>query len=360
MLFHKILIVGAGVMGGSYLKALLKLKQTFDVTVVDVCPQTRQVVKEVLKVPCQSPDDALKGPFDLILLATSERVASMFLATMSVDLLVKDGVIMDICSVKSPLKRLVKKCHLTADYIGTHPLFGSEKHGIDHASEELVKGSILVVNEEGRHHASYVAWEALMSGLGHQVVHLSTEVHDALYGTMSHTSHVLAFVQMACLQQFSERLMPPSFKTISRIAQSDRDQWAEIIYQNKTNVLQDLRAIIRHLNDVSTLLSRGHVVELAAWLKRLQTSQNLNDLRQDIDHIDDEVIQLLERRMAMSERIGREKSLNKQSFYDPEREEAIKRRITQMVDDRVKHQAIQSVYHHIFETSKGIQGGIYG
>ena len=80
----------------------------------------------------------------------------------------------------------------------------------------------------------------------------------------------------------------------------------------------------------------------------------LEELRKEINEIDDELISLFERRMAVSAKIGMEKKKKGLLVYDKKREAEVLKRLTSKVPDGAKED-IEALYLKIFEISKGKQ-----
>lgn len=83
--------------------------------------------------------------------------------------------------------------------------------------------------------------------------------------------------------------------------------------------------------------------------------QDLNELRVQIDALDDQILYLLDKRMSYVKEIGKIKQSNAQEIYDHKREEYILDRLNNVKYKFLNSRMIKSIYREIFFISKQIQ-----
>lgn len=83
--------------------------------------------------------------------------------------------------------------------------------------------------------------------------------------------------------------------------------------------------------------------------------QDLNELRVQIDALDDQILYLLDKRMSYVKKIGKIKQSNAQEIYDHKREEYILDRLNNAKYKFLNSKMIKSIYREIFFISKQIQ-----
>lgn len=82
---------------------------------------------------------------------------------------------------------------------------------------------------------------------------------------------------------------------------------------------------------------------------------SIEELRKDVDHLDLQIIQLLEKRLIISSQIGKIKQKLNLPTYTPEREEVIKNRVSEQVEDEKKKNRILKIYESILNESRAVQ-----
>lgn len=82
---------------------------------------------------------------------------------------------------------------------------------------------------------------------------------------------------------------------------------------------------------------------------------SIEELRKDVDHLDLQIIQLLEKRLIISSQIGKIKQKLNLPTYTPEREEVIKNRVSEQVEDEKKKNRILIIYESILNESRAVQ-----
>ncbi len=137
-----------------------------------------------------------------------------------------------------------------AQFVGSHPLAGSEKSGSEAASAELFEGRVVVVTETEHSEAAAVgAIEKFWQSLGARVLRMNPENHDA---ALAHTSHLPHLIASALAAATPEQLLPltaTGWQDTTRIAAGDAELWRQIFLANGASTLKALA-------DFETVLAR--------------------------------------------------------------------------------------------------------
>ncbi len=184
------------------------------------------------------------------------------------------GLVTDVGSVKGEIVREVRPLlakHGTW-FIGSHPMAGSEKSGMDAARADLYRDAIVFVtptadDDEDAIRLLITFWEAI----GCQPYELDAERHDLAVANSSHLAHVVsaAIVRGVLGQGDSEanRLAcAGGFRDVSRIAASNVDMWTDICRQNGTAILRSLDAFQDELHEIRSALEAQDWEKVAAFL----------------------------------------------------------------------------------------------
>jgi len=175
----------------------------------------------------------------------------------------RGALITDVGSTKGDIVRVIND----ERFIGSHPLAGSERSGVEAASAQLFTGRTCILTPTERTSAELVQrassfWEAL----GMTVLQLSPEEHDAVVGRTSHVPHVASAAIAAMLDESDRPFIGPGLKDTTRIAGGNAALWTAILKANKTAVLGGLARLRTELDAVAAALEKGDELFLQQWL----------------------------------------------------------------------------------------------
>ncbi len=160
-------------------------------------------------------------------------------------------------------------------FIGSHPLAGSEKTGVTHATADLFEGRVAMITptensrgEDVRRLASF--WETL----GSTVVRLTPEEHDRAMAATSHMPHAVAVALAASLPEEFAALTGTGFGDTSRLASGDPDMWQQIFLDNRTHVGESIRAFAEELEQLAALIEKADATELETYLTQAKKKRD--------------------------------------------------------------------------------------
>ncbi|MCP3677021.1 MAG: prephenate dehydrogenase/arogenate dehydrogenase family protein, partial [Deltaproteobacteria bacterium] len=217
------------------------------------------------------PEEAVKGA-DLVVIGTPvetipsivEKIASSF----------EQGVIVtDVGSVKSLICR---SCGASmpsgTHFVGSHPMAGSEKKGMEFAHSELLDGQACFVTPLAD--SDPVAAKRIVrlwQQLGMRVSVISPEEHDKIVANISHLPHLLA----SCLCSYLatrdpnwSNLAGKGLRDTTRVAAGDPGLWKGIIDQNREEILHSLTGYREELNRFEAALNNRESLEFFGILER--------------------------------------------------------------------------------------------
>jgi prephenate dehydrogenase len=186
------------------------------------------------------------------------------------------ALVTDVGSVKAPVcAELAPIFHGRAKFIGSHPMAGSERSGLEAAKMDLFREATCIVTPGKDTPVEAVeAATLLWQSVGGVVKMLSPEDHDRVVAWISHLPHLLA----ACLVQAvadaqgqAFDFCGPGFRDTTRVAGGPPDMWTEILAENRAAVREAVDGLIEKLRGVSTLLASAPPPERAAAMKKLLT-----------------------------------------------------------------------------------------
>lgn len=263
-------IIGVGLIGGSLGLALKERFPNITITGIGRDPERLTIAK---KKGCidNFTLDLVSGVenADLVVISTPIKLTIEFIKKVLP--LVKDGcIITDVASVKYAVIKSVSKdvCKYrkikNVNFVGSHPLAGSEKSGFEYADKKLFVGSVCVVcyDKKLSSREGFDTVKLLWENVGAKVVHLDPKEHDKIIAA---TSHLLHLVSYALVEQIVKRkgyqvFTAGAFRDMTRIAGSNPELWSEICYYNKTFLKNEIDRFLKimkkfqnNLNDLEQL-----------------------------------------------------------------------------------------------------------
>gem|GEM_PF-62329 len=188
------------------------------------------------------------------------------------------SVVTDVGSVKAPIVNAVRPLLHSrgVHYVGSHPMAGSDRSGLEYASSDLYQGAIVfmtVVDGDAPAAVGLVAdfWRRL----GTELHELPPEHHDALVARTSHALHLVASasVQAYLTEAKAQLATGGAFRDFTRIAASSPAMWREIVEFNRTNLLAAFEELDAQLAELRRLMTAGAWDALTDYLAAARESR---------------------------------------------------------------------------------------
>lgn len=268
-----IVVMGMGLMGASLAYDLMGVyKKRRIIGYSRSTTKIRQAVKKKI-ITCGDTDPSVCFQHaSMVIIATP--VGAIKDAMMTIEKYGRKGVVVtDVGSTKKEIVQWADTQKFTrVRYVGSHPLAGSHKTGMEHVMPGLYKNAVCVVTPTTKSHSSAVAQvKALWQKVGSKVVMLAPQRHDALLAASSHFPHVLAYA----LVSETAKHMPDAFafagtgfKDTTRIAESGADIWCDIVSSNKEHVLKRSKGMIRELERLNHIIEKDDRKRLIAYFEK--------------------------------------------------------------------------------------------
>ncbi|MBA1247937.1 bifunctional prephenate dehydrogenase/3-phosphoshikimate 1-carboxyvinyltransferase [Pseudomonas zeshuii] len=247
-MFGRLVVVGLGLIGGSFAKGMKESGLFHEVVGVDRDRETRRLAVELevvdsaeaeLAVACQNAD--------VIQLAVPILAMERVLAELAA-LDIGQAVLTDVGSAKGSVAWAARKAFAgkAFRFVPGHPIAGSEKSGVTAANGQLFKRHKVILTPLDEVDAAVLAnIDLLWRALGADVEYMTVDHHDEVLAATSHLPHLLAFTLVDSLAQRSENLeifryAAGGFRDFTRIAGSDPVMWHDIFLANREAVLRTL------------------------------------------------------------------------------------------------------------------------
>lgn len=263
---HRVCIVGLGLMGGAVGMATRKSGAATRVLGVGDCPETIEKARALGAVD-ESTLDLREGvrDADLVVLAVPLRMIPD--VARSVLPHCRQGtIITDLGSSKAAVVAavddLIARTKAPVYFVGSHPIAGSEKTGIEAAGEVRLEGASCVLTPTpATDHEAYRKVDEFWKALGLKTMRLPPDEHDAVLVRSSHLPHLLSFALVGAQTSRSLQLSGPGLRDMTRLAGSAPELWTEIFAQNGvelTKVLSEFgRELLRLAGEIEALSQTG-------------------------------------------------------------------------------------------------------
>ncbi len=239
---QRIAILGVGLIGGSLGLALRSNRPDVRITGFDE-PEVLEVAKKrgAIDALAATPEQAVSDA-DIVVLATPLATALSHLSAIAHHLR-PGAVVTDVGSVKQPIQHHAGQ-HLPddVDFVGGHPMTGSEKRGIEHADQLLFENAVYVLCPRDRKSRGFAAVADMVEGVGGRAMVIGAEEHDIAAARISHLPQLLAIclVNQIAGDDTSTQLAAGGFRDMTRIASSSFPVWRDIILANQGCILDEL------------------------------------------------------------------------------------------------------------------------
>lgn len=275
ILFRKVAIIGVGLVGGSLAKALKKQQLVREVAGFSQRPTSLEwaLKNGVIDSGHQDVRKAVHDA-DLVVLATPVSIISSMIMTIGPHLR-RGAIVTDVGSTKSSIVDAAREClPSSVFFVGSHPLAGSEKTGVENCNEELFKGSVCVMTPTDQTHKVAVERvKRLWARLGANVKFLSPDEHDKILAHVSHLPHILAYSLIQTIPLSYLEYGGQGLKDTTRIAGSSAQMWSDICMANSKNIINVIDALVKNLSAVRKAVNTNDHKMLMSQFKDAQVKR---------------------------------------------------------------------------------------
>ena len=278
-----ILIVGLGLLGGSYARALTKKGYRVDAITLDRDSIDYALAEGMIAVGTTEVDPALVGGADLVIFALYPHVFVEWVEQYQH--LFKPGAILtDVTGVKSAIvDKIQTMLRPDVEFIAAHPMAGREVGGVKNSDDGIFRGANYVVTPTERNTEGAIE---LCSELGRilgfaNVSMLSPTEHDDIIAFVSQLTHCIAVALMTCQQTDNlEDYTGDSFRDLTRIARMNDEMWSELFLLNRDALLRQIELFSSELIRLKLLLLSNDREGLRDMMRHSTARRALFDKKQ--------------------------------------------------------------------------------
>lgn len=253
----KFLIVGLGLLGGSYARGLTGKGYHVDAITKNEADVEYALKHKIVKSATTEVTEEILRSADIIIFALYPAVFIEWIETYG-KLLKPGTLITDVTGVKGCIvEKIQDMLPPLVEFISAHPMAGREVYGVENSNERIFYGANYIVvptkrnTDEGIECCKRIA-EIL--GFG-KICELSPEGHDEMIGFVSQLTHCIAVALMTCYEHEElEKYTADSFRDLTRIANINENMWSELFLMNKPALIRQMELFKGEFDKMYTYL----------------------------------------------------------------------------------------------------------
>lgn len=281
MKLEKIGFIGLGLIGGSIAK---KIKSDHPDCEIIATARRQETITEAYEMNLISNQELLPlsafADCDYIFLCAPVEKNLEYLRELK-NVISEHTIITDVGSTKTQIHKEVIALGLEKQFIGGHPMTGSEKTGITNANIYLLENAYYIITPTAQNTQSQIDdFYTLVKKLGSIPMVLDYEAHDYATASISHLPHMIAYTLVNLVKDIDDEsetmktIAAGGFKDITRIASSSPVMWESICM---TNQEQLLKLMDKYIDSLSELREDIEKASSQTLLDKFQSAKDYRD-----------------------------------------------------------------------------------
>ena len=253
----KILIVGLGLLGGSYARALKRFGFHISAITKEQSSIDYALKEGLIDEGATELDERIIADADLVIFALYPHIFVEWIE-QNQNLLKSGAIITDVTGVKrSIVYKIQDILRDDVEFIAAHPMAGREVSGVENSTDKIFQGANYIVTptEKNTPEAINTCLElGRLLGFSN-VTTLSPEDHDEMIGFLSQLTHCIAITLMTCNDKENmEKFTGDSFRDLTRIARINDLMWSELFVANKDALLRQMDMFMDQFKELKAML----------------------------------------------------------------------------------------------------------
>lgn len=276
----KILIVGLGLIGGSYARILKRFGFHISAITNQQSSIDYALKENIIDEGSTEPDKNMIGDADIVIFALYPHIFLEWIQ-QNQSLLKSGALITDVTGVKCSIVYKVQQLlRPDVEFIAAHPMAGREVSGVENSTDKMFTGANYIVTptEKNTPEAINTCMElGRLLGFSN-VATLSPEEHDEMIGFLSQLTHCIAITLMTCNDKENmEKFTGDSFRDLTRIARINDLMWSELFIENKKALLEQMNLFINKFNELKKMLENDDVDSMREMMRHSTKRRALFD-----------------------------------------------------------------------------------
>ena len=276
----KILIVGLGLLGGSYARVLRRFGFHVSAITLEQGSIDYALRENIIDEGSTELDEKMIGDADLVIFALYPHVFVEWIEKNQA--LFKSGaLITDVTGVKrSIVYKIQDMLRPDVEFVAAHPMAGREVSGVENSNDRMFVGANYIVTPTEKNTPEAIATCIELGRLlgFSNVTTLTPEEHDEMIGFLSQLTHCIAITLMTCNDKENmEKFTGDSFRDLTRIARINDLMWSELFVENKDMLLEQMNLFIDKFNDLKNMLETEDIEGMRAMMRHSTERRALFD-----------------------------------------------------------------------------------
>lgn len=274
----KILIVGLGLIGGSYADALAAAGYEVGALEPRRSSLDYALVKGIIRHGRTEVAEDYVSSFDLVVFALYPHVFEAWIGDYG-HCLRSGSIVTDVTGVKGGLvERIQEMLGDRLEFVPAHPMAGREVYGVENSDRNIFRGANFIITPTARNTArgiGLVRELAVSLGFGN-IAELSPEEHDEMVAFLSQLTHCIAVSLMDCREcSHFAAYTGDSFRDLTRIARINEDMWTELFLENRPALLSQMDLFAAKFSELREALENADTDTMKEMM-RLSTLRRAN------------------------------------------------------------------------------------
>ena len=275
-----ILIIGLGVMGGSYARALSKRGYTVNCITKEQKDIDYALERGMIASGTTEIDPAMVGSADLIVFALYPHIFIEWIKQNQH--LFKPGVLItDVTGVKGGIVEAVQSIlRPDVEFIAAHPMAGRERSGVEFSDDSVFCGANFIITPTEKNSQAAIDFcRTLGEELGFaRITELTPGEHDEMIAFLSQLTHCIAVTLMTCNDSPSlQEYTGDSFRDLTRIAKINDAMWSELFLLNRDALLRHMECFAEEFERFRRMLADGDTEGMREAMRRSTARRALFD-----------------------------------------------------------------------------------
>ena len=277
---QKILIVGLGLLGGSYARVLKRFGFHISAITLAQSDIDYAIRENIIDEGATTLDARLLGEADLVIFALYPHVFVEWIE-QNQHLLKSGALLTDVTGVKRSIVYHIQDIlRPDVEFVAAHPMAGREVSGVENSTDRLFIGANYIVTPTAQNTPEGIQTCVELGRLlgFSNVTTLSPEEHDEMIGFLSQLTHCIAITLMTCNdKEDMEKFTGDSFRDLTRIARINDGMWSELFVANKDVLLEQMDLFMQQFNTLKTMLETEDIDGMRAMMRHSTQRRALFD-----------------------------------------------------------------------------------
>ncbi|MBE6131528.1 MAG: prephenate dehydrogenase [Erysipelotrichaceae bacterium] len=271
----KILIVGLGLIGGSYASALSNKGYYVGAVTKDSSSIEYALKHNIIKEGITIPSKEFIEKYDFVVFALYPKIFVEWIENYQQYL--KSGIVItDVTGIKSEIVYKIQTIlRKDIEFIPAHPMAGREVYGVENSDPNLFKGANYIITPTSENTPEAIGLARTLGEILEfkSISILTPEEHDEMIGFLSQLTHCIAVALMTCKDsRYLVDYTGDSFRDLTRIAKINEFMWTELFLMNKNQLLSQMDLFLKQFKELRDALAKEDAEKMKE-IMRLSTER---------------------------------------------------------------------------------------